>query len=149
MLPVRHPVLESKFPQLSITGYKITSPSTPSYNCIAWAAKDDTRFWWPRDDEDGYYWPDGIEKKETIEVFIEAYRSVGFDICDNADFDNHYEKIAIYVNSNGVPTHGARMLDEKTWTSKLGQSFDISHTIDGLNGDEYGSPKVFMRRKLV
>jgi len=146
MLPDRHPFLENKFPQLSITGYKITSSPTPSYNCIAWAAKDDTRFWWPKD---GYYWPDGAEKKETIEAFIEAYSSVGFDVCDDAEFENNYEKIAIYVKSNGVPTHGARMLDEKTWTSKLGSNFDISHTIDGLNGEEYGNPKVFMKRKLI
>ena len=37
--------LEAIFPDLSGTGYSITSPAVPGYNCFAWAGED-TRNWW-------------------------------------------------------------------------------------------------------
>jgi hypothetical protein len=148
MLPENDIRIENAFPQLAITGYKITSPATNSYNCIAWTAKDNSRFWWPGDDY-GYYWPDNVDRGETMENFIKAFNSLGFEICENADFEKDFEKISIYANNKGVPVHGARMLDEKTWTSKLGSEFDISHTINGLDGDIYGTPRIFMKKKVV
>ena len=30
-----------------LNDYSITSPTEISYNCIAWAANEDTRWWWP------------------------------------------------------------------------------------------------------
>ncbi len=32
--------IEDCFPQIAQVGYSITSPQTPRYNCIAWAAGD-------------------------------------------------------------------------------------------------------------
>lgn len=148
MFPDKDIEIEYHFPQLSTTGYKITSPKTPKYNCIAWAGNDSDRFWWPTD-EYGYYWPDTIEKRETVEVFIEAYKTIGFNVCDNSDYEGGWEKIAIYADHNNLPKHAARMIDERTWTSKLGRNYDISHTINGLDGNTYGSPKIFMKRKIA
>lgn len=144
MLPDKHPDLERSFPQLGVTDYKITSPENPRYNCIAWAACDQDNFWWPN--EYGY-WPEGVERSETIDAFIKAYGTVGFSLCDSDGFEPGFEMIALYCDANNTPTHAARLIDEKTWTSKLGQSFDISHTENGLNGDRYGTPKLFLKRK--
>ena len=43
--------LESSFPNLKADGYQVTSPQSLEYNCIAWAAGDNTQWWWPDDDE--------------------------------------------------------------------------------------------------
>ena len=48
---------------------------------------------------------------------------------------------------DGVPTHAARQLTDGTWSSKLGRFHDISHSIDGLSGNEYGRPVLYLRRK--
>ena len=37
--------IEITFPNLEAGNYAVTSPSTPEYNCIAWAAGD-TETWW-------------------------------------------------------------------------------------------------------
>jgi hypothetical protein len=37
--------LEALFPRLRGTAYRITSPASEVYNCIAWAAGD-TEHWW-------------------------------------------------------------------------------------------------------
>ena len=39
--------IEAAFPALVGTGYFVTSPATPEYNCIAWAAGETDRWWWP------------------------------------------------------------------------------------------------------
>lgn len=143
MLPNSDAFIESQFPQLAITGYRITSPRNQYYNCIAWAAGVQHQHWWP--DQYGH-WPANVPREETIEAFIQAYATLGYEICDNDSFDDAYEKIAIYTLQDGSPTHAARQIDEITWTSKLGQNFDISHRIFGLNSDVYGQPVTFMRR---
>ncbi|RMH08652.1 MAG: hypothetical protein D6704_02725 [Nitrospirae bacterium] len=49
--------LEEVFPRLCETRYEITSPQDTSYNCIAWAAGDVGRWWWPAPQA---YWPQGV-----------------------------------------------------------------------------------------
>ena len=44
--------LEGTFPGLAADGYLLASPKTHSYNCIAWAAGNASRWWEP-----GIYWP--------------------------------------------------------------------------------------------
>jgi hypothetical protein len=39
--------IEQNHPNLAIAGYKITSPDTTDYNCIAWAAGSTEEWWWP------------------------------------------------------------------------------------------------------
>ncbi|HEY7428267.1 MAG TPA: hypothetical protein VH682_28795 [Gemmataceae bacterium] len=38
---------EVLFPRLNGTAYRITSPASDVYNCIAWAAGETNRWWWP------------------------------------------------------------------------------------------------------
>lgn len=132
------------FPGLAQHGYRITSAPTTRYNCIAWAASRDDRWWWPN----LYgYWPPGVPASETIAAFEAAYDTLGYRKCDDALFDLRFEKIALFAKPSGKPTHAARQLDNGKWTSKLGPHVDIEHaTAEALNGSNYGQAVMFMRR---
>jgi hypothetical protein len=145
LLPEHDGEIEKIFPLLTEENYRITSPLDVNYNCIAWAACID-HLWWQPDLTYNYFWPEGVLRKYTIEQYIEAYTTVGFEICDSDQFENEFEKLAIFVDQNGIPKHAARQLDHGIWTSKLGQSYDISHALHALDGEQYGFPKVFMKR---
>ncbi|MBI3604951.1 MAG: hypothetical protein HY202_02870 [Nitrospirae bacterium] len=138
--------IELNFPNLSRLEYQITSPQTPEYNCIAWAACDNTRWWWPAND---YFWPEGVERNETLEAFIQAYKTFGFESCQTQLLETGFEKVAIYVDSHGGPTHAARQLRSGKWTSKLGPYKDIEHnSLESLNGKEYGSVGCILKRPI-
>ncbi len=135
--------LEGAFPGLRNTPYDITSPQTPTYNCIAWAAGDSRRWWWPKTP---YFWPEGIPFEETLDAFVRAYGTLGYVRCDTGDREAGVEKIAIYISASGIPTHAARQLGTGMWTSKLGCEHDIAHTVDGLAGRRYGRIGAFVCR---
>ncbi len=138
--------IEQIFPLLQqVDSYTITSPASLDYNCIAWAAGHSDRLWWPDENNIGF-WPSGAPRDETIEAFVETFAGMGYTICDDAEYEGGFEKIAIYVDSKGKPTHASRQLAQGRWTSKLGRLEDIEHTTDGLNGDEYGSIAIIMKR---
>ena len=128
--------------------FSITSPQTKAYNCIAWAAGETHRFWWP-DEMKTKYWPKSVTRKPTIEAFIEAFATLGYSVCDNEAPENGFEKIAIFAKPFGTPTHAARELGNGRWTSKLGNEHDIEHALRGLEGDRYGKVKIFMKRPLA
>lgn len=137
--------IEKNFPNLLTNGYEITSPATVEYNCIAWAAEDIEKYWWPDASRD-YYWPHEIERNETLDAFTKAYELLGYKVCNNATHEAGYEKIAIFVKDN-KPTHAARQLNSGHWTSKLGQCEDIEHfALDGVENEIYGSAAVFLKR---
>lgn len=137
--------IEKFFPPLTESGYEITSPATPDYNCIAWAAEDDERLWWP-DPLYIAYWPPQAPRIETIDAFIKAYETLGYVLCDTYEYEEGFEKIAIY-EKNGEPKHAARQLNSESWTSKLGSLEDIEHpTLEDLTGQDYGSVAAIMKR---
>ncbi len=140
-----NPELEAVFPGLANAGYAVTSPETTGYNCIAWAAGAGDCWWWP-DLNESFFWPDGIERRETLEMFVRAFAVLGYSECGTGDFETGREKVAIFVR-NGLPTHAARQLADGSWTSKCGAGHDIAHALDGLNGELYGQPVVFMARQ--
>jgi len=138
--------LEVAFPKLSDTPYEITSMATSQYNCIAWAAGDDTRWWWP-DSPEQFYWPEDVPRQPTVAAFAEAFRRLGYEISQDAGFETGVEKVAIFAHIDGRPTHAARQLDDGTWTSKLGGSVDIRHIdLDHVSGNQYGNPVLVLRR---
>lgn len=106
--------------------YLITSPETPDYNCIAWAAEDNAR-WWEPDPMGDYYWPEAVPRKYTLESYILAYKALGYEICTDTKLEEGYKKIAIYVMNDGRPTHAARQLRNGNWISKFGECFDAEH----------------------
>ena len=138
--------IERLFPALLNSEYSITSPATPEYNCIAWAAEDIDRWWWPDPFFLGY-WPPEVPRSETLQAFIKAYEILGYAICKEAVYEKDFEKIAIYIDSNGKPTHAARQLSSGNWTSKLGNLEDIEHaTLNNISSSHYGSVAVILKR---
>lgn len=134
------------FPRLTPGSYRIASPPTVEYNCVAWAAGDTRRWWWP-DAMDLYFWPAGASREETIEAFIAVFTDLGFEPCDNADPEDGFQKIAIYANVQSIPTHAARQLPSGSWTSKIGGLEDIEHeTLNSLEGPLYGSAVRYLKR---
>ncbi|MBI3598382.1 MAG: hypothetical protein HY201_02860 [Nitrospirae bacterium] len=139
--------IETFFPRLRGSLYKVTSPPTKKYNCIAWAAGDSTRWWWPTDE---YYWPESVSRMETVEVFVLAFQAIGFEVCRDTTLEAGWVKIALYARKDGSPTHAARQLPDGAWTSKLGGIDDIQHEKpDDVGGESYGEVVRIMRRPSV
>lgn len=138
--------LAARFPKLQSSGYRRTSPPTIDYNCIAWAAGESHQ-WWEPDPYNIMYWPDSAPRKTTMKAYIAAFETRGYSRCKDGNLESGFEKIALYAKG-GVPQHAARQLDDGTWTSKLGPQDDITHSsLESIEGDEYGSPAVFMHRE--
>jgi hypothetical protein len=137
--------LELRYPNLALTEYAVTSPKSQEYNCFAWVAGDQER-WWQPTPEDEFYWVSGVPMEETLSAYIQAYQKLGYAICDNAVLETGYEKIALYVNNQGVPTHAAKQLLTGKWSSKLGSLKDIEHELEGLTGEQYGKVGQVLRR---
>ena len=142
---------DQDLPNLDNSNHRITSPVTSRYNCIAWAAEDDHLWWWP-DPLNTCYWPPNVSRETTLEAFIQAYSQLGYEVCDDGNLEDQFEKITIYTTRKfGIkePTHAARQLPNGKWTSKLGPQEDIEHSApESVNGPVYGSPEVYMRRPL-
>jgi hypothetical protein len=137
--------LERIFPKLRPGDYSVDSPATRRYNCIAWAAGVALRCWWPVH-HPRYDWP--IEPRvESLEGFIQAFRTLGYELCDDSSSEAGYEKVAIYADEGDIPTHMARQLESGLWTSKCGDLEDITHSLDGLEGDAYGRVAQVLRRR--
>ena len=126
---------------------RVTSPADVKYNCVAWAANDTKRIWWP--DED-YYWPTKYPAIETIDNFVEAFEILGYEACDDDSLEYGCYKIAIFVNAEERPTHVARQLESGEWTSKLGALADVGHDLHDLSHDKvlsiaFGKVAVIMK----
>jgi hypothetical protein len=135
------------FPNLHQGNHEVTSPSNRRYNCIAWTAGDETSWWWP-DPDNVAYWPAAVSREETIEAFVDAYRTLGYTPCADGELELGYEKVALYA-LQGVPTHAARQLTDGRWSSKLGRSVDVAHSPEALDGPLYGMIVVYLRRLIV
>ena len=146
--PQTMPTLQNDFPDLNPQNHNPTSPVTPDYNCIAWAAEEDDRWWWPLPEGMGY-WPPNVTRAETIEAFVSAFSTIGFVPCLTPANEPNVQKLVIYTLNN-VPTHMARQLPDGTWTSKLGSDIDINHfTLEALHGPAYGEATQFLSRQLA
>jgi hypothetical protein len=141
-------VLETLFPALAKGNYRITSPRGKRYNCIAWAAGDISQWWWPGPQLHIEYWPPSVTRVVSLESFQAAFAALGYVVCTNADLEAGVEKIAIFADTNAEPTHAARQLPSGRWTSKLGVLEDIEHTLRDLEGTEYGTVSVVMKRPV-
>jgi hypothetical protein len=137
--------LELRYPNLALTEYTVTSPKSQEYNCFAWAAGDQER-WWQPTPEDQFYWVQGVPMEETLSAYIQAYQTLGFMTCDSAELEAEFEKIALYVDDGGIPVHAAKQLSTGKWSSKLGSLEDIEHELEGLTGERYGNVGQILRR---
>lgn len=138
--------LERLFPNLARSGYRLCSPPDPSYNCIAWAAGQSGPPWWWPDPLGVNWWPKGVPRVVTLGAFTAAYGTLGYQPCGlQSALIAGIEKIAIYTQQ-AIPTHAARQLPTGLWTSKIGQSVDIEHSLLALDGGLYGNVAVILQR---
>ena len=134
------------FPNSTSLNFGITSPEDNSYNCIAWACGIKNYKFWPDCEEYGYFWPKNITNKHDINSFIEFFKIYGFNTCFDGKYEHGFEKIAIYAKNEQV-THASRQINQRQWTSKIGDSHDVGHTLDALDGGMYGNIIEYMKRK--
>lgn len=139
--------MRSAFPSVSMENCRPTSPHDEDYNCIAWAADDSSRWWWP-DANGQLYWPQSVPRRETLDAFIAAYAQLGYVDVSNDHVEPDRQKIAIFT-LNGTPTHAARQLPDGWWASKLGKSIDIEHEFRALDGPTYGTATVVLARATI
>jgi hypothetical protein len=66
--------LDGAFPSLAADGYVVASPKTHSYNCIAWAAGDASRWWEPGIDWSG---PPG----DSLAALASLFAALGYIPC--------------------------------------------------------------------
>jgi hypothetical protein len=116
----------AEFPHLTGAHYRITSPASGQYNCIAWAAGDIERWWQP-----GVYWlppdwpKDQVGPAALVQLFLRLrFQDGGLDWTVEVGF----EKVALYSDGQFY-THAARQLAGGKWTSKLGKDVDIEHDV--------------------
>ena len=94
------------------------------------------------------YWPPNVARAETLDAFIRAYGTLGYTTCPDATLETDIEKIALYVDAYGTPTHASLQLRDGRWTSKMGDFEDIEHdTEHDVGGPAYGTPVAYMRRQ--
>jgi hypothetical protein len=138
--------LEDLFPGLRGSQYEITSPEDIEYNCIAWATGDTEHWWWP---DESSYWPAGVPLEETIAAFVAVFEQLGFESCDDPLPEVGFEKVAIYASPDGTPTHAAKQVEHRFWSSKLGALQDIQHSLNDLIGTDYGDVVRILKRRSV
>ncbi len=141
--------LEVLVPGLTLTRWQEKSLQDYHYNCIAFAAGDE-RNWWEPSGDPLHYWPPGIPLEYSVQAYKLAYQIFGYRECEFTDtFEKGYQKIAIFIYRDGIPSHAARQSENGKWLSKLGELEDIEHdSIFALEGDDpnYGKVTAFMKR---
>ena len=81
--------IQGCFPQLRAADFSITSTPDLTYNCIAWAAGEVDRWWWP--DAAGLaYWPAGTQRQTSVASFMAAFATLGYETCDNDSLELGY-----------------------------------------------------------
>jgi hypothetical protein len=146
-------LLKKDFPNLNWDTFDEKSRATLRYNCIAFAAGDRLRRWWPNIDD--HHWPsakEGVPQEETLEAFVAAFGTLkpGYLLCGGSALESGFEKVAIYVNpATGKPSHAAHQLPNGRWESKLGRGIDIQHdSLEELDGPLYGTAVCFLSRPI-
>ena len=135
------------FPRLDPrrTNWKYTSRSTSRYNCLAFAAGDKHRRWWPCE---GRFWPVGYDRNDSVEAIERFFvKCLRFRRATDGRFVSGFHKIAVFSLA-GSPTHACRQTPARSgwWKSKLGDNVDIIHDLGAISGPLYGEPTLFLER---
>lgn len=142
--------LEDYVPGLRNARWRVTSNEDIHHNCIAYAIGD-THNWWEPSGWTIHYWPPGVNVEYSLESYTKIYTIHGFEIChnNNKDLETGYDKIAIYVDNQGIPSHAAKQMETGAWRSKLGEYEDIEHeSLAALEGnDNYGTVVRILKRE--
>ena len=138
-------LLTAAFPNLARAGFEIVAPPSAQYNCIAYAAGDASRWWWP----DGVsYWPPWAPPTDSIASLTAVFSGQGCEPCNASSAEPGYQKIALY-ESDGKMQHAALQTPNGRWRSKMGQGPLIEHhNPDSLSGGPYGQAAIIMRKAI-
>jgi hypothetical protein len=83
--------------------------------------------------------------------FIAAFKTEQYEEWskENGRLESRYEKVAIFTDTSGEPTHAARQLSNGRWVSKLGRDWkDVEHAnLLSVEGVDYGKVAKILRRK--
>lgn len=136
------------FPELANDqNFKICSPETYKYNCIAWAMQFTDR-WVDHLPGPDKWWPNGVERSNSSKALILAFKAVGFTECDNKSLEKGFDKVVLYkLETKDEWTHASRIIDNSVEHSKFGPSFDGTHSHDKFQGTYYGIPYAIMKRR--
>ncbi len=141
-------LLPNIFPGLKHDCYfRIMSPQTTKYNCIAWAMGYNDRWVDINTNMFGHWWPSKIPKGTDPESLIAAFKAVGFEKCSSGLREPGFDKVALYQMNNEW-THAARIITDEVYHSKMGQLWDIYHSSGDLFKDSpYGNIFCYMKRR--
>ncbi len=138
------------FQNLTDDVHIVKSPYDRNYNCIAFAADDQEKWWWPASPDD--YWPPTVTNRVTMDAFIEAFGTMGYAECPDGNLEDGFEKVALYGQDSAaglVPTHMAKQLPDGRWKSKLGRHEDIEHVnLANVDCTNYGSARRYLKRPI-
>jgi hypothetical protein len=140
-----------EFPSLKPEDYLKTSDEDDGYNCIAWAIEEGKKDnWWSPIKANGYFWPENeVPRGVTVETFINLYKvKGGYELCDNGEREEGFEKLALYQDADGEFSHVARQKADGVWTSKLGVYDDIDHFSPQCLVADYGVIKQYLKRPI-
>jgi hypothetical protein len=73
---------------------------------------------------------------------------LGYVECTEEALETGFEKMATFADAGLLTRHVARQLSTGRWTSKLGELEDIEHDLRALEGSEYGSVVLLMKRSM-
>ena len=136
-------LLITAFPKLSDEDFEIVEPASERYNCIAYAAGDTTRRWWPNGID---YWPSWATRDNRMESLMEAFVGLGYEQCANSNIEDGYQRVALY-GFQGRFEHAAVQMPNGRWRSKMGRGPVIEHpSPESLSGGPYGNVASYMRR---
>ena len=90
--------IQAEFPRLKTAAFFLTSPPSPDYNCIAWAADDTDRWWWPvHGPHRVAYWPPNVDRREDVAAFVAAFATIRYEPCANGTPERGFEKVALFA----------------------------------------------------
>ncbi len=138
-------LLAASFPNLARAGFEIVAQPSARYNCIAYAAGDTSRWWWP----DGVsYWPAWAPLTDSIASLTAVFSGQGYKLCDDGGVAAGCQKAALY-ESDGKMQHAALQMPNGRWRSKMGKGPLIEHhSPDSLSGGIYGHAAITMQRAI-
>ena len=97
-----------------------------------------------------WWWPTAASAKNgfSIDRFVEALSVVGFEPCIDCDWQEEYEKIAIYADEESREfKHVCLLIAPGRWRSKWGRLSDFSHDLNALNSGHFGKLFRYMKRQ--
>ena len=144
---INRKILIDWFPNLAKdTVFKLTSPDTPVYNCIAWAMGFTDR-WVDHFSAAGHWWPQSVEKDDTCQSLLNAFLALGFEPTDNYNYNASYDKVVLY-GYDGKWKHASRILVNNIEHSKFGALWDGIHGHNVFQDDIYGIAYACVQRPI-